>query len=210
VRIVIVSDTHSQHEQLGRLRGDVLIHSGDSANGFARSTDDVQRLDDWFGQQDFSLILCTGGNHDFELEERSRAGTTPVLRHAEFLVDRSVHFRGLHFYGAPWTPELDGWAFYLPPREMRERWARIPEDVDVLITHTPPQWILDRNRRGRCCGCPDLAERLLGLRPRILGFGHVHASAGTLERDGTTYVNASMVNSQYQIAHRPHELDLLP
>jgi len=208
VRIVIVSDTHSQHEQLGRLRGDVLIHCGDSANGFVRSPDDVQRLDDWLGQQDFSLILCTGGNHDFEMEDRSRAGTTAVLRHAEFLVDRSMHFGGLHFYGAPWTPELDGWAFYLPPREIRERWARIPEDVDVLITHTPPQWILDRNRRGRSCGCPDLAERLLDLRPRIHCFGHVHASAGSLERDGTTYVNASMVNSQYQIARRPFEFNL--
>jgi Icc-related predicted phosphoesterase len=207
MRIVIISDTHTQHEKLGRLSGDVLIHCGDSANGFKRSPDAVRKLDDWFGQQDFDRILCTGGNHDVEMEDLSGAGT-PVLRNAEFLQDRSLHHRGVHFYGAPWTPELAGWAFYLPACEMRDKWALIPTQVDVLITHTPPAGILDRNRSGRSCGCPDLAERLLDLRPQLHCFGHVHASAGTVEINATTYVNASMVNSQYQIAHRPYEFDL--
>jgi Icc-related predicted phosphoesterase len=115
---------------------------------------------------------------------------------------------GLTFYGTPWVPELEGWAFYLPPTNMRQKWDLIPESTDVLITHSPPYGVLDRNRRGKSCGCPDLLRRVLEVRPRIHCFGHIHASAGTLELNGTTFVNASVVNSQYEIARGPYVFDI--
>jgi len=95
-----------------------------------------------------------------------------------------------------------------PPDMMRAKWDLIPERTDILITHTPPLDVLDRNRHGRACGCPDLGWRLTDLHPRIHCFGHVHASGGVLEIGGTTYVNASMVDSSYKIARRPYEFDL--
>jgi predicted phosphodiesterase len=105
VRLVIISDTHNRHEELGVLHGDVLIHCGDIGNGFERTAGEVDRLDDWFSRQDFNRILCIGGNHDFQLEDR--VGTRdPVLDHALYLQDEEVTIEGLHFYGAPWTPEL--------------------------------------------------------------------------------------------------------
>ncbi len=207
MRLVIISDTHNQHEELGVLHGDVLIHCGDIGNGFGRTVGEVDSLDDWFSRQDFKRILCIGGNHDFQLEDR--VGTrNPVLHHALYLQDEDVTIEGLHFYGAPWTPELATWAFYLPPDMMRAKWDLIPERTDILITHTPPLDVLDRNRHGRACGCPDLGWRLTDLHPRIHCFGHVHASGGVLEIGGTTYVNASMVDSSYKIARRPYEFDL--
>ena len=180
MRLVIISDTHNQHEELGVLHGDVLIHCGDIGNGFARTVGEVDRLDDWFRRQDFKQILCIGGNHDFQLEER--VGTRdPVLRNALYLQDEGVSFGGVYFYGAPWTPELATWAFYLPPEMMRAKWASIPQRTDILITHTPPLEVLDRNRHGRACGCPDLRWRLADLHPRIHCFGHVHASRNAQE-----------------------------
>jgi hypothetical protein len=91
---------------------------------------------------------------------------------------------------------------------MRKRWDMIPKDTDVLITHTPPINILDRNSRGRACGCPDLRQRLTDLKLRLHCFGHVHASAGTHQLNQTTYINASMVNSQYELVRMPHEVNL--
>ena len=152
-------------------------------------------------------IFCTGGNHDFELEDR--VGTRhPIFRNADYLQDEARHYGGITFYGAPWTPELQGWAFYLPFDSMRDKWALIPDDTDVLITHTPPMNVLDQNRHGRHCGCPELQRRLIDLRPRIHCFGHIHASGGRVDLRGTTFVNASMVNSQYKIARQPYCLDL--
>jgi hypothetical protein len=59
------------------------------------------------------------------------------------------------------------------------------------------------------CGCPELQRRLVHLRPRIHCFGHIHASGGTLDLRGTTFVNPSMVDSRYRIARRPYEFDFL-
>jgi len=70
---------------------------------------------------------------------------------------RDVTIEGLHFYGAPWTAGTwpPGRFIISPPDMMRAKWDLIPERTDILITHTPPLDVLDRNRHGRACGCPD-------------------------------------------------------
>lgn len=90
------------------------------------------------------------------------------------------------------------------------RWPRIPDDVDVLITHAPPAGLLDVSSTGLKLGCEHLAKRLAGLAPRLHCFGHahVHASAGNRSSGGTTYVNASSVDSTFQIAHPPFVFEL--
>ncbi len=207
MRIVIISDTHNLHGKLGVMRGDVLIHCGDGLNGFQQSRQSVEDMDDWFGRQEFDRIFYVGGNHDFELEDRVRAGL-PALRNADFLQDEPRQYSGVIFYGAPWIPELNGSAFYLPNAEISAKWDLIPDDTNVLITHTPPKNVLDQNRHGEHCGCPELQRRLIDLKPRIHCFGHIHASGGKVDHRGTTFVNASMVNSQYRIANRPYEFDI--
>jgi Icc-related predicted phosphoesterase len=207
MRIVVVSDTHAQHEELGIVTADVLIHCGDGCDGFRRDPADVDRLDEWFSRQRVALVLAIGGNHDFEMERRSRAAL-PVFSHAVYLEDRCHEHQGCRFYGAPWTPELIGWAFFQDGKTMREKWASVPSDIDVLITHTAPYGILDRNRRGVSLGCRDLLNRLPAIRPRLHVFGHNHASAGAARIGPTLHVNASMVNSRYAISHKPIEIDL--
>jgi Icc-related predicted phosphoesterase len=203
MKIVVISDTHGQHEQLGDLSGDVLIHCGDLCNGFSGDADDIQRLDAWFGRQQFARIFCVGGNHDFALERRVAGSAYELFRNATYLEDECAEFEGVRFYGAPWTPELAGWAFYLEKEDLRNKWSHIPEDVHVLITHTPPQGILDLNRHGRSCGCSELRDRVEKVQPALHCFGHVHASAGSTALNGTTYFNASMVDSRYRIARCP-------
>ena len=84
----------------------------------------------------------------------------------------------------------------------------IPENTDVLITHSPPYGILDANTAGRRCGCKDLRDRIDGLRLRLHCFGHIHASAGTMKVGDTMYVNASMVDRTYKIVRRPVQVEL--
>lgn len=207
VKIVVVSDTHGRHGELGLLSGDVLIHCGDVFNAFEENADEMAELDAWFGQQRFARILCIGGNHDYTLQALAARADRP-LRNAEYLEDRGLEYRGTRFYGSPWTPELEGWAYYLPDGDLESRWASIPDDTDILITHTPPYSVLDRNSSGKRCGCHHLRERVDRIRPALHCFGHVHASAG-IHRDGrTTFANASMVNSQYEIARSPLEFEL--
>jgi Icc-related predicted phosphoesterase len=207
MRLVTISDTHGLHEELGTLEGDVLIHCGDSCDGFTRDPDDVVRLDDWFSRQRFELVLCIGGNHDFEIERRARR-SPQVFENAVYLEDAAIEYEGCRFYGAPWVPQLSSWAFYHNNNTIRAKWAAIPSRLDVLITHTAPFGILDRNRFGQSLGCENLRDRLQDIRPRLHVFGHNHASAGTLRIGDTLHANASMVNSQYQICRPPFQFEI--
>ena len=72
MKLTIISDTHMRHEELGTLSGDVLIHCGRLSQACAETEDDLDDIDRWFERQDFKLIICIGGNHDFALEARSK------------------------------------------------------------------------------------------------------------------------------------------
>lgn len=207
MKLTVISDTHGDQEQLGRLSGDVLIHCGDMFNLFEQRDDDFERMDAWFGEQDFDLILCTGGNHDFELEKRAKDVLNP-FKNAIYLEDQSYEYGGLRFFGSPWVPDLYGHAFYADSDELEERWAAIPGDTDVLITHTPPAGILDVSSRGLVLGCRHLFDAVSRISPKVHCFGHVHASSGTRHYGDTRYVNAALVNSRYQIKRVPFEMEL--
>lgn len=210
MRLVIVSDTHEKHEELGVLEGDVLIHCGDFCDGFHRNPRAVESVDAWFRRQKFDLILCIGGNHDFAVEHRLEKDE-PVFESATWLEDEGFVYEGMKFYGSPWLPHLHGWAFYLTSEGLREKWAMIPDDTDVLITHTPPFGILDMPRSNwKNCGCPHLLERVEEIRPRYHFFGHNHASAGIYEGQFTTFVNASVVDSSYNVCRGPVVFDYDP
>ncbi len=207
MRVVFISDTHGRHTELGVLEGDVLVHCGDACAGIRGWDYELDSLDAWFGNQRFERIFCIAGNHDFTIEQRLARGVE-VFVNATYLQDSSAWFGGRRFYGAPWTPNLQGWAFYADDGALRDRWSAIPSDTDVLITHTPPRDILDRSGRGNRLGCVHLSAAVATVRPAIHCFGHVHASYGLAESGGTRFVNAAMVNRDRAKLNAPVVVDL--
>jgi Icc-related predicted phosphoesterase len=204
MQITVISDTHNTHEQLGILHGDVLIHCGDLFNQFSADEEEIEKIDDWFERQEFELILCIGGNHDFRLQKLFEQTSSP-FRHAKYLQDSACSFRGIRFYGSPWVPNLPGQAYDLSSQELQEKWRQIPDDTDVLITHTPPMGILDLpSRTNISCGCSHLAARVFEVAPILHCFGHAHASSGQTTSNGISFMNASMVNSQYELTRTPY------
>lgn len=99
-------------------------------------------------------------------------------------------------------------------------WSKIPSDVEILITHTPPFAIHDTTRHGKNAGCKFLADRiqqLSGLRLHV--FGHIHeahgASALVLGKNPETPSNTSsesmetiFVNAAYYHRSPPVIIDL--
>ena len=84
---------------------------------------------------------------------------------------------------------------------------KIPEDIDILVTHGPPYGILDAvNTFGGYvdhCGCEMLLARVAAIKPKLHVFGHIHEGAGSLKQDGIEYINASQLDGQYRLAHKP-------
>jgi Icc-related predicted phosphoesterase len=189
LKLVIVSDTHGRHRRVDVPEGDLLIHAGDFTAGGRMS--DVDEIDDWLGGFDHERKIVVAGNCDGCCEGAADA-VRARFTNATYLIDEAVEYRGLTIWGSPWQPEFMNLAFNLPRGEaLAERWAQMPEDLDILVTHGPPEGILDRTSRGERVGDAALRRRVDEVGPRLHAFGHVHESSGREDRDGTIYINAA-------------------
>jgi hypothetical protein len=93
--------------------------------------------------------------------------------------------------------------------------SRIPEDTEILLTHTPPYKILDQTWRGKEAGCQCLAARLRALKScRLHAFGHIHDAHGARFGAEGEYFKSSnedacvAVNGARSHKHSPIIVDL--
>ena len=197
MKLVIVSDTHENRLSRWKIPdGDVLIHCGDCSTG---TLTDLRRFGDDLHQLPHKHKLVIAGNHDVAIQKFAREARD-ILAPFSYLQDEAVVIDGLKFYGAPWQPDYLCMAFNLPrcSAELEARWAAVPSDTDVLITHCPPEGILDWVPPNLSVGCQLLRYRLGFLKPLLHCFGHVHESRGCMEQDGALFVNAACVQTTNQ------------
>jgi Calcineurin-like phosphoesterase len=143
-------------------------------------------------------------------------------------------------WGSPWTLRFPGMnphamAFTVDTEEeLAEKFSMIPDDIDILVTHSPPYQILDTIRkhgpfsheREANVGSLSLLMKASGL-PNLKLFvcGHIHEGYGTLDtrkannelkdffpnpmcKSFPIIVNASYVNEQYQPVNKPIRIEL--
>lgn len=211
MRLVCISDTHGRFPTLPE--GDVLVHAGD----FSRRGDlaDIVEFGKWLRSVPCKHVVVCYGNHDLFAEQDPRQAKFALLaaanrRRVHVLLDEEAVIEGKRFYAAPWTPEFYDWAFNLKRgAALREKWAKIPEGLDVLVTHGPPFSILDRVTRGdENVGCVDLKQRVLSAKPRFHVFGHIHEGYGIHVTPETTYINAAVLDERYQMVNPPVVVDI--
>ena len=197
-RLVCLSDTHNRHDRLAVPDGDVLLHAGDfSGRGTAP---EVEAFGRFLAKLPHREKIVVAGNHDFlfqEEPERARA----LLGDVTYLQDELAVVAGLRIWGSPWQPWFHDWAFNLPRgAPLAERWALVPEGVDVLVTHGPPWGVLDATHRGERVGCEELLLARARIRPRLHLFGHIHEAYGVHEEEGILSVNACNCDRMGRIA----------
>jgi Icc-related predicted phosphoesterase len=203
MKLVVISDTHENHEAIPSIpMGDVLIHCGDFTNFGGKK--EIDQFVDWFNNQPHEHKICIAGNHERTL--------CPILNTKELNID----FKGIHylqdssividdviFYGTPWIGGeerlMDKWGFF-----NEGKLNSIPDNVDVLITHSPPYNILDKAGNSNL-GSRVLSNRLkkMVIKPIVHFFGHIHDSYGKYMTDYTTYYNCSSMNKNYEISNPP-------
>lgn len=211
MKIVLISDTHNKLYQMKIPPGDMIIHAGDASG---RGTlDELEVFAEQFAALPHRHKIFVAGNHDWGFE-RNRFLAEGVLLRAggiTYLQDSEVTIEGFRIYGSPWQPRFFDWAFNLDRGPLlRAYWKKIPTDVDILVTHSPPFGTLDSTQRGDHVGCEDLADELKRIKPRLHVFGHVHHTYGIVEKDGTIYVNACNLNERYSYANEPIVVELEP
>ncbi|OIP44152.1 MAG: metallophosphoesterase [Deltaproteobacteria bacterium CG2_30_63_29] len=189
MRLVLISDTHGYHEDLALPDGDVLIHAGDLSS--MGQPEEIARFGEWLGRQPHRHKVVVAGNHDWGFQ-REPQRARELLGDCHYLLDSACAIEGFHFWGAPWQPWFLSWAFNLQRGpELAAKWALIPRNTDVLVTHGPPFGILDRTHSHQDAGCADLLARVQVVKPRLHVFGHIHEARGTIQVGETIFVNAS-------------------
>jgi predicted phosphohydrolase len=208
VQFVTISDTHGQHEKLRLPAGDVLIHAGDiSSKG---KEDEAEIFLDWFAAQPHPHKIFIAGNHDFFFERAQPEHIRNIIPpNIIYLNDSGITLNGFRIWGSPISPWFFNWAFNRHRGEaIRKHWELIPAGTDILITHGPVHNILDTTLDGTHAGCADLREKVLAIRPKVFICGHIHEAAGTLTEENILFINASVLNERYQLAHAPVVFEL--
>lgn len=223
VRIVMVSDTHNQLDKIfdSIPEGDFLLHSGD-ALGYG-TLPELNKFNYEMGklkqEKGFIKVFYTAGNHDGCVSESSSLAegiltNVELVLHDEFY----LHKDGLSIkcFGSPYSPRFGNWWFMYDRNDAKNLWSRIPEDTEILMTHTPAYGRLDkiplhyvRPGETEYVGCTTLRKRIEQINPLLAISGHTHLQGGQFRKYGKTlFVNAAICTEAYKPDNKPVVVDV--
>jgi Icc-related predicted phosphoesterase len=190
MRIVAIADTHTYERKLRTVPdGDLLIHAGDMLR---RGTlHELALFSAWLQTLPHTHKVVVAGNDDRCFLQDQDEALEILGSEVVYLQDNGHIIHGLRLWGSPWQPDYKDGAFNLPRgAALRDKWALIPEGIDVLITHGPPRAIGDRSLSGSI-GCDDLRAAVHALHPILHLFGHVHGDGGFWREGGVCFANVT-------------------
>lgn len=235
-----ISDLHGHYPTLEG--GDLLIVAGD----LTAKDEPYEYIEFalWLNRQKYRYKVLVGGNHDNKLQEWPRmfddiddfiylcdSGTEFEWFETEDTKWGARHIEGcrslkLKIWGSPWTKRFEGMnphcmAFTVDTEEeLPEKWAMIPDDTDILVTHSPAYGMCDGPDPETRYGSKSLLHWIAGhvntLKLHVCG--HIHEGYGHFDirnlqthlGDPTTtvFINASHVDERYQPVNKPIRIEL--
>ena len=210
MKLVLISDTHGLHSKVSVPDGDILIHAGDLTN--VGKAMEIAEAGEWLRSLPHKHKVVIAGNHDWGFQKDLGDALQNLGEDIVYLQDSEVTIEGLRIYGSPWQPFFCNWAFNVPRGMLKPYWDKIPEGLDVLITHGPPSGILDQSAphlHSECLGDAELFEAVERVNPKVHVFGHIHGGYGSAQfGSGTKFFNASICNEAYRPVNKPWEIEL--
>ncbi|OGN33688.1 MAG: hypothetical protein A3F98_01890 [Candidatus Yanofskybacteria bacterium RIFCSPLOWO2_12_FULL_41_8] len=195
MRLVLGSDLHGNLPKVPKC--DVLILAGDILSETDQELFIENSLAPWLDRASAKYIVATWGNHDHK-----------PFKHWEhqynlrwnLLIDRGIIIQGLKFYGTPWCLPIGRWAWQAPEYFLKNIYAMIPDDVDILISHCPPYGICDLAKDSSKCGSKELVSRMESLgNLKFLVCGHIHEARGSMGK----VLNVACLDEKYLLRPDP-------
>jgi Icc-related predicted phosphoesterase len=210
MKIVAISDTHTQWANLVIPECDILISAGDYSNrGEIKS---VVGFHTWLTKQPAKHIISLQGNHElFVMHNFS------LCKDLVYSIDQKIRFvdddqfiiDGIKICCKSIQPEFGGWAYNAPADSRAKSYANIDDTTDILVTHCPAYGILDTTEDGgEKLGCDPLLERIMKLKLKLHIFGHIHGSSGVQTRGDTKHINAAICNEAYEPVNPVREIEI--
>lgn len=211
MKILATSDLHGFFPEIEPC--DVLVIAGDNtANGHMAEVEEfLERIEK--NKDKFGHCIVIAGNHDWAMRDTYIMKELFNSEKIHYLYNEEIVIDGVKFWGSPYTPEFQGWAFMREDYQvnnvdLKEIWSHIPEDTDVLITHGGPYNILDYCS-DRHVGSMSLLVKMIEIKPKVSIFGHIHEGYGEmLLNDLTRCYNVAYCDGSYRPGQKPQMIEL--
>lgn len=167
-------------------------------------------------------VVFIAGNHDWlpYYEQGFMYSTFPSDSKVEYLCDDFIEYTSKEgktytIYGTPWCKQFYNWAFMESNEKLEELYSRIPEGLDILITHDQPfQYgdILMDNvpwNAGEHIGNKPLLQAILDKQPKLQMNGHLHScDHSMININNTIHYNVSIKNERYYSVYEPTIIEI--
>jgi len=183
---------------------DVAVCAGDFT--YLGDLTEVVRFNTFFRSLPYKHKILIAGNHCRSFYNNN-AFTRQFVQDITYLQDSGVEIDGVKFWGTPWSPTFMDWFFMDSEEGLTERYKKIPDDTDIIISHSPPYDILDETKDHKKIGSKALLSRIKEIKPKFVIFGHNHEGYGKITKtiDGklVTFLNCSSMDEEYNIVNQP-------
>lgn len=208
MKIIPISDLHGYLPEINE-NFDVLVISGDIVDMYYQKSMIKsivwfnREFVPWAMNLNCKRVIIIGGNHDFFFQmivndyfkhrnvqytkEFKEMMSASIIRDElmlppkiVYLQDSGYTFMDKTFYGTPWCPNLEKWAFHKDSDSLNDVFEKIPDNVDVLLTHSPGKGVNDTATVldeicGMEYGSVELTNAVERKSPKYWFVGHVHS-----------------------------------
>ena len=222
LNICAISDLHGYLPDNIR-NSDLLVIAGDvvpldiQTNMQASKEWFATVFNNWVDNLPVKDVIMIAGNHDFALERNvitSEEGiseiTSVLTSKCCYLKDEIIEYEGKHIYGTPWCHLFGRWAFMTSDNSLEIIFKKIPENLDLLITHDAPYGCTDiclqdvSWNKHEHIGSKPLREAILEKNPLKVVHGHLHSTSHDWDTLGNSLVrNVSLVDEHYKPVYDP-------
>jgi hypothetical protein len=222
LKIVAISDTHTQASRLTIPACDVLVHAEDST--YSGNFFEVRDFIEWLKLQPATHKVVIAGNHEITFDKYHRKYNESIKDLMLNCSDPSIHYledsdviiNGIKFYGTPWSPWFYDWGFngvesgtvpFTNNPHLRDIYGKIHNNTQILICHAPCYGCADKGGNGNSderLGSMDLLRRVQQIKPiKLVIGGHIHEARGIVELEGRIHANVSSLDRDYETIRPP-------
>lgn len=222
IKVCVISDGHGylpklESCELVLICGDMIPLNRqlytDSTYKWYRNT-----FKEWANSLDCKKVIFIAGNHELSLPNyyNTYKELFPDMEKITYLCNEEYVYTGsdgnvYKIFGTPYCKIFGNWAFMLPDSELEEKYSKIPENLDILITHDAPYGVSDILLQKECkwangehIGNKPLAKAILEKVPKIVCHGHLHSTSREFEiLGGSKVINCSLKDEFYKPIYPP-------
>lgn len=181
----------------------------------------------WVINSPVDKIILIAGNHDAYFESISKTNILEleILSHGklkylknELYIYTDKTGKEYSIFGTPYCNIFGSWPFMRTDEYMKEKFKKIPDVVDIIISHSPPYGVgevdtileyYDMNKPIDHIGNEPLRNRLEQIEYKLLVSGHIHSGSHIpFEFNGGKCVNVSLLDENYQPIYKPFYYEL--